>query len=226
MRKRRILEDLAAAVDDLDRKLDRIEVAILVRDPGTALSADAYDGLRKQIIAAASDRVAHLAQLAQLDAIVRTTGDGATSDFRPLVQEWMAQANLVAMSSPDQEDLFEIVGGSGPGLDIIAPAYVDATTRRLIRQGRARRTKPAKGHEHDDQVDAQVETEDEVEPEAEPIAAQARADVVETVPQRTSAPDKRECLRLRERDSRWQRSASISERRIRSSRASAAVTSK
>jgi hypothetical protein len=190
VRKRRILEDLAGAIDDLDRKVDRIEVALLVRDPGTALSADAYDGLRKQIIAAASDRVAHLAQLAQLDAIVRTIGDGEVSQFGPLVQEWMAQANLVAVSSPEpQVNLFEIVGGSGPELDVIAPAYVDATTRRVIRQGRARRVQPDKVPRQGDLAGGDVEIEPAAEPEGEPTPI---ANAVDRVPQRTSTPDQSE----------------------------------
>src|ERR1700710_2032479 len=83
---------LARLVDKVDRSVERIELVTVVREPNTSVSADAYNGLRKQVIAAVSERSAHLNQLAQFDAALRA---GATQDaLGGLVREWLEQASV------------------------------------------------------------------------------------------------------------------------------------
>jgi hypothetical protein len=124
--------------DNLRRLVDRIEVSLLVRDPGTALSADAYDGLRKAVMTAARERTTHLVQLAELsDAIDR----GATIEtLKDRAAEWSAQAGLERISSSDNADLFEITGGEGPYLQVEQPAWVDPVAGVLVKRGLASRT--------------------------------------------------------------------------------------
>jgi hypothetical protein len=56
-----------------------------------------------------------------------------------LVDEWMQQAGLAAVTDPNP-DLYEILDGeAGVGhLEVMSPAYLDPKTRALIAMGRAR----------------------------------------------------------------------------------------
>jgi len=139
MRKAKAIQELAAKLDEIHRLVDRIELATLVRDPGSTLSADAYDGLRKQVVAASGERLAHLNQLAQMHAALSSApGDGNT-DLLRVVEEWMGQSGVGVFSDTSQEDAFEILGGRGDHLQVITPAYIDTQTHRLLKQGRAQR---------------------------------------------------------------------------------------
>lgn len=133
MRNRRLLEELI-------RKMDRVEVALIVRDPGTSLSAEAYDGLRKQVAVAARERQAHLVQLAILDETLRSTDD--LDAARSVLSELMQQAGLKTVEDASHPEMYQIVAGRGTSLEILSPAYVEEGTGRLIRQGRARKVEP------------------------------------------------------------------------------------
>jgi hypothetical protein len=122
--------------EELTRQLDRIEVALLVRDPGTARSVEAYEGLRKTMVAAAQERAMHLVQLAQFDVALTKTDDIST--LRRLVAEWMEQAGLLTLNDPSVREAFEVVEGKGEALEVLSPAYVDSATSRVIKQGQAR----------------------------------------------------------------------------------------
>lgn len=134
MRTRRLDLRLAA----LEGQLERIEGMLLLKDPGAARAAEAYDGLRRQMLVAANERTAHLAHLAQLDAALRA-GE-STGSLALLVADLLAQAGLVRHHDTATEDAFDV--GSGPDggpLEVLEPAYVDGHTGRVVRQGRARR---------------------------------------------------------------------------------------
>jgi len=136
MRNRRLL-------DELVRRMDRLEVALIVRDPGTSLSAEAYEGLRKQVAVAARERQSHLVQLAILDETLRSTDDLGAA--RHVLSEFMQQAGLMTLDDPTRTEHYQVVSGKGTLLEVIQPAYVEEGTGRLIRQGRARAVEPAEG---------------------------------------------------------------------------------
>lgn len=122
---------------ELKAQLETLKTALVVMDPKVSTSAEAYDGLRKQIAMAASSRRAHLVQLAEFSRALRR---GAPSDqLSNLVEEWMQQAGLVAVVDPNP-DLYEVLDGEqGEGrLEVTAPAYVDPQTGALVAQGQAR----------------------------------------------------------------------------------------
>lgn len=127
---------------ELKAQVETLKTALIVMDPKVSTSADAYEGLRKQVAVAASSRQAHLVQLAQFSRALRR---GAGPDqLSGLVQEWMQQAGLVAVTEPNP-DLYEILEGEpGTGrFDVMAPAYLDPQTRALVAQGQARWVAPA-----------------------------------------------------------------------------------
>jgi hypothetical protein len=123
---------------ELKAQVDTLKTALIVMDPKVSTSADAYDGLRKQIAVAASSRQAHLVQLAQFSRALRR---GASPDhLSRLVGEWMEQAGLAAQDDPNP-DLYEILEGNpgaGRRLEVMAPAFLDPQTGALVAQGQAR----------------------------------------------------------------------------------------
>lgn len=135
---------LAAIEEDLASMagmLQRIEAALVVRDPGTARSAEAFDGLRKTVQAAMRERRAHLAHLVQLsDSLER----GATVEtIGALATEWCQQAGVQRWGDATRAEYFEIVEGDGPTLEVIRDAWVETSESGepiLLKQGQARRT--------------------------------------------------------------------------------------
>jgi hypothetical protein len=136
-RKWRELEERLArmekAVDDIGRSMDKIEVATIVREPSSALSIEAYDGLRKQVVAGANERLAHLVQIAQFSEATR-----GVPELSRLVQEWAEQAGLLRLIEFD-ERYFDVLGGAGDAIQCLRAAYVDTVTGRPIMMGQAER---------------------------------------------------------------------------------------
>jgi len=122
---------------ELKAQFDTLKTALVVMDPKVSTSADAYDGLRKQVAVAASSRQAHLVQLAQFSRAIRRGAN--VEGLESLVEEWMQQAGLAAVIEPNP-DLYEVLDGdAGVGkLEVLAPAYVDPQTGQLIAMGQAR----------------------------------------------------------------------------------------
>jgi hypothetical protein len=122
-------------LSEIERQLDKVYTALVIRDPGTRMSSEAYDGLRKQVIAASGDRMAHLSQLAELD--VALARGASTEDLKALTNQWIQQAGIARIDDPTETACFEDTGNpSSEDRVVVLPAYVDNVTSRLIRQGR------------------------------------------------------------------------------------------
>jgi len=122
--------------------LDMIKTIVMIREPATVQAADAYEGLRKAVIAGAAERTAHLQQLARLDAEV-SRGAGI-EDIERLLRDLLAEAGLHRMTKVPLggEGAFDVVGGEGPSLRVLEPAYFAETggsEARLVRTGKAER---------------------------------------------------------------------------------------
>lgn len=132
------LQAVERVLDKVDRSVERIEIVTVVREPNTSLSADAYNGLRKQIIAAVGERNAHIHQLAQFDSALRA---GSTpQELSTLVGHWLAQASVEILEDLGVEGAFDLVGpADATGRRIIRPAYIDTLTRRIVQPGVAER---------------------------------------------------------------------------------------
>jgi hypothetical protein len=137
---------IADLLDQVHRSMERIELVTVIREPNTGMSADAYNGLRKQVIGAMSERMAHLHQLAQFDASLRA---GATSEeLSALAREWLGQSSLDTIEDLTHEEAFELVGPeTATGRRILRPAYVDRLTGRVVRAGIAERVDIEEGIE-------------------------------------------------------------------------------
>jgi len=135
-----VLERMHRTLDQLERRAERMETILLVREPTSMVAADAYEGLRKQVVSAVSERHGHLSQLVEIDHALRHGADPIV--LRSFVDAWFEQANLLRISDPagpDADLAFELIeDGDGP-LEVVEPAYADGTTGRLVRRGRVRR---------------------------------------------------------------------------------------
>lgn len=136
------IEAVSETLDQLDRRSERMEVVLMVREPGSAVAADAYEGLRRQVVAAVEERFAHLAQLVQFDAAIRNGAD--LTVLNKMVTGWCEAANLALITDPahpQAEELYEVVEDNGGPLTVVDPAYVDQTSGRIVRRGRAARSR-------------------------------------------------------------------------------------
>jgi hypothetical protein len=136
----RTLDEIGGRLDLLERHHDHVKTILMVQNPGSQVAADAYDGLRKQVVSAMSERLAHLTQLVQIDAALAQRA--APDVLAKLVDGWVEQAHLVKVTDPGHPDtdlIFEVVEDGGGETVVVAPAYLDGTSGRVIRQGRVRR---------------------------------------------------------------------------------------
>jgi hypothetical protein len=138
----RRLERFEARQEAVLEQIGHITAALIVREPGTALSANAYDGLRKQVSIAARDRRQHLARLIEL---VEAIDNGATTEtLRRKCEQWCQEVGLEAVTGLDraEPDWFRIVEGDGPEVEVLTPAWADTEVGHLVQRGTARRSWP------------------------------------------------------------------------------------
>jgi hypothetical protein len=140
-----VLDQIHDRLHDIATELRIIQSVVMVKEPGTRETADAYDGLRKQVVTAAASRRSHLGQLAQMStALSRAT---SLDDLRPQLEEWMQQAGLMALATVPEghgaQELFEDVDGEGltgaTAIEVVEPAVIDNSNGSLVKLGRARR---------------------------------------------------------------------------------------
>lgn len=134
MRRRKQNDDLAV----IREQVSAINTALIVREPGTARSVEAYEGLRRQVAQATTERRAHLVELVRLsEAIDRGV---PVEKLGELVAGWSEQAGLRRIDDPSERRLFEVVGEVEPGheLEVVNPAWVAGSDAMLIRPGLAR----------------------------------------------------------------------------------------
>lgn len=150
----RKISEVLAAVRGIDARLQRLEndsevmkTVLIVKEPGTPVAAAAFDGLRKQVLASAGERRAHLTQLAQLHAALRRSL--SVDDALLVVDDWMVQAGVTQVWSAGNHPLrdhFEVLDGAEfageAQVEVVDPAYVDASGA-LLRLGRVRLVHPA-----------------------------------------------------------------------------------
>jgi hypothetical protein len=138
------LAAMSDRLEHLERLGERNDLILMLREPGSTAAADAYEGLRKQLVASVTDRLVHLKQLVQMDAALR---DGATIEVvRGLVEGWVDEAGLERVWSvdhPQRSLLFDVVGADEGQTEVLEPAYIDSNSGRVIRQGRLGRLSPA-----------------------------------------------------------------------------------
>ena len=116
---REIREGLA----ELETAVAKIETALVVRDPGNARSADAFEGLRRSVVNAARARRQQLTQLVVLaEALERAE---SLDDVAVLSEQWNMEAGLQRWDVAEPPSFFQIIGGDEGRLVVDQPAWVD-----------------------------------------------------------------------------------------------------
>jgi len=122
---------LAQLLDRLDMHLKLLEAYLIVRDPTAPKSAEAFDGLRMKIDGEYKARRRHLAQLAELDRIQRTTGDITVVGAR--IAEFLQAEGVMTLAewSPEVADAFDVSGPVGSVMTVHSPSYVEVSDGSL-----------------------------------------------------------------------------------------------
>jgi|GEM_PF-6714604 len=126
------LREIEQVLGDLRLSVERIDASLVVRDPGNVRSADAYDGLRKQIAVSAGDRRRLLVLLTELGEAIRRKEDHQSLQSR--FEEWSSQSGISVLSEFDSEH-FDYLETDTTEVEISQPAYVEFESGRTIRRG-------------------------------------------------------------------------------------------
>lgn len=155
-------QEVRSALDGLVDRVARLDAAIVVRDPGTARSVEAYDGLRRSVVNAVRARRQHLGQLVSMtEAIDR---GASIDDLKELVAQWRTEAGLDSSSDTSRPEHFEVIGGRGEALEVVTEAWLDVAGGDepvLFKRGTAMRVPTSEAAEHEEDTLAQPEGDDE-----------------------------------------------------------------
>lgn len=139
------LDRVCGLLDQLERRTEKMETILMVREPSSMAAADAYEGLRKQVVSTSTERLTHLAQLVQLNSALSHGTDADT--LGRMVRDWTEQASVLEITdpvAPNSDLMFVMVEDLGGPIQVLEPAYVDGVTGRVIRQGKICRTDGAR----------------------------------------------------------------------------------
>ena len=136
---------------ELDERLERIEsllhrldAAVVVREPGNARSAEAFDGLRKLMIQSGSSQRSHVAHLLSLsDSLDR---DAPIELIRDRVSDFLRELGVEKSHDVSKIEWFEITDGEGPGIECLSPAVIQTLSDQstfIVRKGTGRRFEPS-----------------------------------------------------------------------------------
>lgn len=127
-------------LDRIEALLQRLDAAVVVRDPGNARSAEAFDGLRKLMIQSGTSRRSHVAHLLSLsDSIER---EAPLELIRDRVNDFLLELGISRSTDVSRTDFFEVIDGEGSGLECVVPAVVERLEDgrvNLVRHGKVRR---------------------------------------------------------------------------------------
>lgn len=143
-------------VSEIKQLVSSINSALIVREPGTALAAEAYEGLRRQVAQATAERRAHLTQLVR---ILEALDSGVSAEsLQSLVEQWADQAGLRRWHEPDPAEYFDIIGNGDGSLEVLQPAWVGGEPAALIKPGLLKRHDSSAAKETQEPADDAHET--------------------------------------------------------------------
>lgn len=117
-----MLRKLRTEISEIKQLVSSINTALIVREPGTAMAAEAYEGLRRQVAQATTERRAHLVELVRL---IEALDSGVSGDsLHRLVHGWANQAGLERWPDPEPREFFEVIGDADEPVEVVHPAWV------------------------------------------------------------------------------------------------------
>ena len=126
---------------ELHSMVDQLTTLLIVRDPGNALSADAYDGLRKTISLTARSKRSHISHLLSLKESLDR--DAPIELIKDRVSDFLSELGVSYFWDTSVADYFELLDGEGDVLECVVPAVVetdvDGNPVLCHKQGKTRR---------------------------------------------------------------------------------------
>lgn len=106
--------------------LQRLDAAVVVRDPGNARAAEQFEGLRKQIALAAKNHRVHVAHLLSLSDSAKK---GASAELLgERINDFLTELGVIHISEYIYPELFEVVetvDGESDGVEVLEEAVVE-----------------------------------------------------------------------------------------------------
>lgn len=166
--------------------LERVDAALIVRDPGTTRSAEAFDGLRRQIAYAAKARRSHVSHLLALDESIRTGGNLELIEAR--LTEYLRELGIERSYETALSDAFDIAGDSSGEIEVVEPAVIEREEDgriTVLRVGKAIRTAQPESEPKPELAEvvgqeAQVEPAEAQPPAGEPLKVETKIGSVES----------------------------------------------
>lgn len=128
-------------LQEIRNLLSRLDAAVVVREPGSARSAEAFEGLRKQLNLAVKSHRSHVGHLVSLSDSLDRNAD--IELIRDRVNDFLQELGIKTIREfiPQLFEVVETVDGDEDGHEIIEPAIVEELEDRglsPIRLGKVR----------------------------------------------------------------------------------------
>jgi hypothetical protein len=140
MTNRRRLQNIENVLSENSRLLERLDAAVVVRDPGNARSAEVFEALRRTILLSSKSYRSHVAHLLSLKETLDRGGSLELIANR--VNDFLRELGIEHIYDVSQSSAFDIVDGVGDALEIIEPAviqWIEGNEKVIFQMGKARR---------------------------------------------------------------------------------------
>lgn len=131
---------IRSQLNRIENLLERLDAAVVVRDPGSARAAESYEGLRKQIVQSGKNHRMHLSHLIALQESIERGGN--VELIRDRINDYLNELGIQKTSDTSYATSFEVVEGEGSAFECIEPAIIEVLDDGSIRThqlGKARR---------------------------------------------------------------------------------------
>lgn len=110
---------------EIRNSLSKLEAAVVVREPGTTRSAEAFEGLRKQLNLAVKSHRSHVGHLVSLSDSLDRNAD--IELIRDRVNDFLQELGIRTIRDyiPQFFEVVETIDGNDDGYEIVEPAIVE-----------------------------------------------------------------------------------------------------
>ena len=112
-------------LQEIRNLLSRLDAAVVVREPGTTRSAEAFEGLRKQLNLAVKSHRSHVGHLVSLSDSLDRNAD--IELIRDRVNDFLQELGIRTIRDyiPQFFEVVETIDGDDDGYEIVEPAIVE-----------------------------------------------------------------------------------------------------
>ena len=114
------------------RLLERLDAAVVVRDPGTARSVEEFEGMRRLLMAVSKHQRSHVVDLISLSDVIET--GGSMEVVRGRVNEYLSSLGVERSTDVSRREEFEFETAGSGRLECVRAAVVEvlADGRRVV----------------------------------------------------------------------------------------------